>query len=140
MVSRVEKIIYNPYFCYSPIVFFTLFFSSVLIKLSPTKCLFNSIEELCLFYKHNAYLIYHPLNIINLLFLLYNILYLYYNVILKKDIVGKSVKKIYHQTTKNYYIRRNRKRLSILLFCYVSALLISYARFSITLFKIIDFK
>lgn len=136
-MSRVKKIFYNRYFYYSPIIIFTLFFSSRLIQLSPTKCLFGSTEKQCLFHDYDVYLLYHPLNIINLLFLLYSTLYLYYNVILKKDIVGKSVRKIYHRTTKKYYLRGKRQRLRILLFCYVTALIISYARFLITLLKTI---
>ena len=136
-MSKVKKIFYNPYFYYSPIIIFTLFFSSQLLKISPVKCLFGSTKEQCLFYNYDAYLIYHPFNIINLLFLLHTTLYLYYNIILKKDVVGKLVKKVYHRTTKQYCIRKKRKRLTILLFCYVTALIISYARFPIIILKIL---
>jgi len=137
MVSRVEKIIYNPYLCYVPIILVALFFSIKLIKLSPIKCLFSSSAEQCLFYNSNAYLLYHPLNIITLLFLIYNFLYLYYNVVLKKDLVGKSVKKIYCKTNNKYYIKNQRKRVTVLLFCYVTVLMISYIRFIVTLAKAI---
>ncbi len=136
-MSKVKKIFYNPYFYYSPIIIFTWFFSSQILKISPIKCLLGSIEEQCLFYNYDAYLIYHFFNIINLLFLLYTTLYLYYNIILKKDVVGKLVKKVYHRTTKQYYIRKKRKRIIILLFCYLTALIISYARFPIIILKIL---
>ena len=92
MLSRVEKIIYNLYFCYIPIILFAVLLSSRLIQLTPTKCLLGSIDEACLFYQPSLDLIYHPLNLINLLFICYNVLYLYYNVILGQDIVGKTVK------------------------------------------------
>ena len=137
MVSRIKKILCNPFVCYSPIFIFAWLFSNQLLKSSPTECLINSLDEPCLFFHNNIYSIYHPLNLVNLLFLIYNLLYLYYNIVLKKDVVGKSVKKVYRQTTKNYFIKTTRKRLSILLFCYVTALVISYFRFSITLLKAI---
>ncbi len=137
MVSRIKKILCNPFVCYSPIFIFALLFSNQLLKSSPTECVTNSLDESCLFFHNNIYLIHHPLNLINLLFLIYNLLYLYYNIILKKDVVGKSVKKIYRQTKKKYYIKTTRKRISILLFCYVTALVISYFRFSIILLKAI---
>lgn len=135
MVSRIEKIIYNLYLCYLPIICIALFFSLKLIKLSPVKCLFGSSAQQCLFYNQDLNLLYHPLNIINTIFIIYNILYIYYNVFLKKDVVGRSVKKIYTKTTKYYHIRKKRKRISVLLFCYVTALMLSYFRFPITLFK-----
>lgn len=137
MVSRVEKVIYNPYLCYIPIILIALFFSAMLVQISPTKCLFGSSAQQCLFYNQDASLLYHPLNIINAIFTIYNILYVYYNVFLKKDIVGKSVKKIYTKTTRHYYIRKKRKRITILLFCYITALMLSYVRFPITLLKTI---
>lgn len=137
MILRIKKIVCNPIICYSPIFMFAWLFSSQLLKYSLIECLFSSTNEQCLSFQNSFYLIYHPLNLINLLFLIYNILYLYYNIILKKDVVGKSVKKIYRQTKKNYCLKTTRKRISILLFCYVTALVISYFRFSLTLFKAI---
>ena len=137
MVLRIKKIVCNPIICYSPIFIFAWFFSSQLLKYSLIECLFSSTNEKCLSFQNSFYLIYHPLNLINLLVLIYNILYLYYNIILKKDVVGRAVRKIYHQTTKNHCIKTTRKRMSILLFCYLAALVISYFRFSITLLKAI---
>ena len=137
MVSRLEKIICNLYFCYIPIMTIALFTSIKLIELTPTKCLFYSLNTECTFYRFNFNLLYHPLNIINFLFIIYNILYLYYNVILRQNVVGKTVKKIYSKTKKLYQIKNKRKQISILLFCYFAALILSYFRFIITLIKII---
>ena len=137
MVSKLEKVIYNLYFCYSPIIIIALLIVIKLIQLTPTRCLFDSLASECLFYRLDFNSIYHPLNIINLIFITYNILYLYYNIILKKDVVGRSVKKIYDRTKRKYQLKRQRKRISILLFCYVTALILSYFRFPITLVKVI---
>ncbi len=137
MVSKLEKIIYNLYLCYSPIIIIALLIVIKLIQLTPTRCLFDSLASECLFYRLDFNSIYHPLNIINLIFITYNILYLYYNIILKKDVVGRSVKKIYNRTKRKYHLQRKRQRISILLFCYVTALILSYFRFSITLVKAI---
>ena len=136
MVSKLEKAIDNLYLCYAPVSIFALFISMVLIDLAPTKCLFGSLAKECLFYKLDSSLIYHPLNIINLLFIIYNLLYLYYNVILKQDVVGRAVKKIYNKAKKHYYLKKHKK-IRVLLFCYVTALTISYFRFPITLAKAI---
>ncbi len=137
MVSRLEKAIYNLYFCYAPIVAIALFISVRLTLLTPIRCLLDSSANECIFYKFDFHFIYHPINIINLIFIAYNILYVYYNVVLKQDIVGRSVKRIYSKTKKIYRIKNKRKQLSILLFCYVMALILSYFRFPITLSKII---
>ena len=137
IVSKLEKAIYNVYCCYIPIVILALVISLKLIELTPTKCLFGSTAKECLFYRLDFNLIYHPLNIINLIFIAYNIIYIYYNVILKQNVVGKSVRKIYSKTKKKYLLKNRRKQLGILLFCYVSALILSYFRFPITLSKII---
>jgi len=137
MVSNLEKAIYNRYFCYVPIIAIALFISFKLFDLTPTKCLFNSSAIECVFHRLDFSLIYHPLNIVNLIFIIYNILYIYYNVILKQDVVGKSVKRIYSKTKKIYCIKNKRKQVSILVFCYVSALILSYFRFPVTLSKII---
>ncbi|MEM7762371.1 MAG: hypothetical protein AAF298_30280 [Cyanobacteria bacterium P01_A01_bin.40] len=137
MLSRVEKVIYNLYFCYIPIVLFALFFSSRLIQLTPTKCLLGAVVEECLFYQPNLGLIYHPLNLINLIFISYNILYLYYNVILKQDIVGKTVKHVYQKSLTHYQLKQKRKRISVLLLCYFTSLILSYLRFPITLARAI---
>ena len=137
MVSKLEKIIHNLYFCYLPVVAIALFTSIKLIELTPTKCLFGSLSNECTFYKLDFDLIYHPLNIINLLFIIYNTLYIYYNVILKQNIVGRTVRKIYFKTQKIYRVENKRQQISILLFCYFSTLILSYFRFSITLAKII---
>ena len=137
IVSQLEKAIYNVYSCYTPIVIIALIISLKLIELTPTKCLFGSAAKECIFYSLDFNLIYHPLNIINLIFITYNVLYIYYNVILKQNVVGKSVKKIYSRTKKVYLFKNKRKQISVLLFCYVSALILSYFRFSITLSKII---
>ena len=137
MVSRLEKIICNLYFCYIPIIGIAFFTSIKLIELTPTKCLFDSLSSECTFYRFSFNSIYHPLNIINLLFIIYNILYIYYNVILKQNIVGRTVRKIYFKTNELYQIKNQRKQISILLFCYFAALIISYLRFLITLTKII---
>lgn len=136
MVSKLEKAIDNLYLCYAPVSIFALFISIILIDLAPTKCLFGSLAKECLFYKLDSSLIYHPLNIINLIFIIYNLLYLYYNVILKQDVAGRAVKKIYGKAKKHYYLRK-RKKIRVLLFCYVTALAISYFRFPITLAKAI---
>lgn len=137
MVSKLEKIIYNLYFCYLPIIAIALLISIKLIELTPTKCLFDSLSSECTFYRLDFDLIYHPINIINLLFIIYNTLYIYYNVILKQNVVGRTVRKIYFRTQKKYRIKDKRKQISILLFCYFSTLILSYFRFSITLTKII---
>ena len=137
MVSKLEKIIYNLYFCYLPIIAIALLISIKLIELTPTKCLFDSLSSGCTFYRLDFDLIYHPINIINLLFIIYNTLYIYYNVILKQNVVGRTVRKIYFRTQKKYRIKDKRKQISILLFCYFSTLILSYFRFSITLTKII---
>ena len=136
MVSKLEKAIDNLYLCYAPVSIFALFISMVLIDLAPTKCLFGSLAKECLFYKLDSSLIYHPLNIINLLFIIYNLLYLYYNVILKQDVVGRAVKKIYNKAKKHYYLKKHKK-IRVLLFCYVTTLTISYFRFPITLARAI---
>ena len=128
MVS-IEKLIYNSYFCYSPIALFALAIGSGLMQLIPTRCLFSSLSEECL--------VYYPLNIINLIFITYNILYLYYNIILKHDTVGKSVKRIYRKTIKHYRIRKKSERIRILLFCYITSLVLSYFRFATTLIRAI---
>ncbi|MEM7590425.1 MAG: hypothetical protein AAF383_02695 [Cyanobacteria bacterium P01_A01_bin.83] len=137
MLSRVEKLIYNLYFCYIPIVVFALFFSSKLIQLTPTKCLLGALVEECIFYQPNLDLIYHPLNVINLLFVSYNILYLYYNVILKQDTVGKTVKNVYHKTKAHYQLKQRRKKITVLLLCYFISLILSYFRFAYTLVRAI---
>ena len=137
IVSRLEKAIYNVYCCYAPIVIIALIISLKLVELTPTKCLFGSTARECVFYSLDFNLIYHPLNIINLIFIAYNVLYIYYNVFLKQDVVGKSVKKIYSKTKKLYLLKNKRKQISLLLFCYASALILSYFRFPITLSKII---
>lgn len=135
MLSRVEKLIYNLYFCYIPIVIFALFFSSKLIQLTPIKCLLGALVKECIFYQPSLDLIYHPLNIINLLFVSYNILYLYYNVILKQDTVGKTVKNVYQKTKAHYRLKRRRKRITVLLLCYFISLILSYFRFAFTLVR-----
>ena len=137
MVSRLEKIICNLYFCYIPIIAIALFTSIKLLELTPAKCLLNSLSSECTFYKLEFNLIYHPLNIINLLFIIYNLLYVYYNIILKQNVVGRTVRKIYSKTKKIYQIKNKRKQISILLFCYFATLILSYFRFIITLTKII---
>lgn len=137
MVSKIEKLIYNLYFCYFPIVAIALFVSIKLVLLTPIKCLIYPSASECIFYQFNLNLIYHPINIINLIFVVYNALYIYYNVVLKQDVVGKTVKRIYCKTRKIYRIKNKRKQINILLFCYVSALILSYVRFPITLSRII---
>ena len=137
MVSRLEKIICNLYFCYIPIVAIALFTSIKLIELTPAKCLLYSFSSECTFYKFDFNLVYHPLSIINLLFIIYNVLYIYYNVVLKQNVVGRTVKKIYSKTNKLYQIKNKRKQISLLLFCYFAALILSYLRFLVTLTKII---
>ena len=137
MVSKLEKIIYNLYFCYLPVIAIALLISIKLLELTPAKCLLDSLSSECTFYRLDFNLIYHPINIINLLFIIYNILYIYYNVILKQNVVGRTVRKIYLRTQKAYRIKNKRKQISILLFCYFSTLILSYFRFSITLIKII---
>ena len=137
MLSRLEKIIYNLYFCYIPILIFALFLSSRLIQLTPTKCLLGSMAEECLFYQPNLDLVYHPLNLVNLVFISYNVLYLYYNVILGQDIVGRTVKKVYQRTIARYRLKQRRKRISVLLLCYFSSLILSYFRFAVTLIRAI---
>lgn len=136
MVSQLEKAINNRYCCYAPIVLIAIVISIKLIQLTPTKCLFNSVARECVFYQFDLNLIYHPLNLINLLFIVYNVLYIYYNVFLGQNVVGKSVKKIYYNTKKIYNLKQKRQKLSVLLFCYISALILSYFRFPITLSKI----
>ncbi len=137
MVSKLEKAINNLYFCYAPIVAIALLISIKLTLLTPIKCLLNSSAKDCIFYSFNFNFVYHPISIINLIFIIYNILYIYYNVILKQDVVGKTVRKIYSKTRKAYRIKSDRKKANILLFCYISALLLSYFRFPITLYRII---
>ena len=137
MVSKLEKIIYNLYFCYVPIIALALAASIKLVQITPTRCLFDSFSKQCIFYRLDFKLIYHPLNIINLILVIYTALYIYYNVVLKQDVVGKTVKRIYSKTKRIYKLKNKRKQLSILLFCYCAALLLSYFRFSVTLWKII---
>ena len=137
MLSRLEKAIYNLYFCYIPIVAIAFFVSVRLTLHTPIKCVLDSSTQDCIFYRFSFQAIYHPLTIINLIFIIYNILYVYYNVVLKQNVVGKSVKRIYSKTKKIYKIENVRKQLSILLFCYFAALILSYIRFPITLSKII---
>lgn len=137
MASKLEQAIYNPYICYLPIAIIALLISTVLFQITPTKCLFKFSTDDCFFYNLDLNLMYHPLNIINFIFVIYNILYLYYNVILNQNVVGRSVKKIYTKALKKYYINQRRKKLSVLLFCYFTALILSYLRFPITLAKII---
>ena len=137
MVSQLEKIIYNLYLCYAPIVIVASAIAIRLIYLSPARCLFDSLAKGCLFYKLDFNIIYHPFNIINLIFVIYNVLYIYYNVILKQNIVGKTVKKTYSNIKKSYYFKKKRKQISVLLFCYITALALSYFRFPIILAKAI---
>lgn len=137
MMSKIEKVIYNPYFCYSPVAIITLYISIQLIQITPTKCLFGSLADECIFYSFELNWFYHPLNLINLIFVVYNFLYLYYNIGLKQNIVGRSVRKIYTKAKKKYYIKQRRKKISILLFCYFTALILSYFRFPLTLAKIV---
>ena len=137
MISKLEKAIYNLYCCYAPVVIIALLVSIKLVQLAPTKCLFDSLAQECLFYRLDLNSFYHPLNIINLFFIIYNILYIYYNVILKQNVVGRAVKNIYNKTKKYYGLERKRKKIGVLLFCYVVALILSYFRFPITLAKAI---
>ena len=137
MISKIEKLIYNRHLCYLPILCFTIAVSAKLIQLSPTKCLFDSMSQSCIFYQLKPTLIYHPLNLVNLIFLFYNLLYIYYNVFLKQDIVGKTVKKVYRRTQKRYSMGKHQ-RLSVLMLCYALSLIISYFRFSLVLLGSID--
>ncbi len=137
MVSKLEKIIYNLYICYAPVVIIASAIAIRIFSLSPTKCLFDPLTKDCLFYTLDFNIIYHPLNIINLIFIIYNILYIYYNVIIKQDVVGKTVKKIYGDTKKSFYLRKRHKQISVLLFCYITALTLSYVRFPIILARAI---
>lgn len=137
MVSKLEKAINNLYFCYAPIIAIAFLISIKLTLLTPIKCLVNSSTKDCIFYSFDLNFIYHPISIINLIFIIYNVLYIYYNVILRQDIVGKTVRKIYSKTRKAYRIKSDRKKINILLFCYIFALILSYLRFPITLCKII---
>ena len=137
MVSKLERAICNLYLCYSPIVAIAIIISFKLTLLTPAKCLFYPSVEECIFYKFNFNFLYHPIGIINLIFIIYNILYLYYNVALKQNVVGRSVKKIYSKTKKVYQIVNVRQQVSILLFCYLAALILSYLRFPITLSRIV---
>ena len=133
MASKIEKVIYNPYLCYLPIIVTGLSVSYLLFWLTPNKCLSGYITQECFFKNSNYDFIYHPLNIINVVFTIYNILYLYYNVFLRQDAVGRAVKKIYSKLNKKYYIGSKIKQTTILLFCYITALFLSYFRFVITL-------
>ncbi|GAB4543498.1 MAG: hypothetical protein Tsb0014_37160 [Pleurocapsa sp.] len=137
MISKIEKLVYNRYFCYSPVAGLALIVILKLASLSPIKCFFYWSSEQCIVIKSVFYIIYHPINIALFLFAVYNILYFYYNITLGKNIVGKSVRKIYKNTTNKYYIKSRFKKLTILLFCYSTALILSYLRFPIVLRKAI---
>lgn len=133
MLFKIEKVIYNLYLCYLPIIVTGLSVSFLLFWITPDKCLAGEISQACFFKNHNYDFIYHPLTIINLVFTIYNILYLYYNIVLKQDVVGRAVKKTYSRLRKKYYMGNKSKQLGVLLFCYITALFISYFRFIITL-------
>jgi hypothetical protein len=137
MISTIEKLVYNRYFCYTPVAALALIVMLKLASFSPIKCLLDWTDEQCITRKSIFYMVYHPINIIVFLFAAYNILYFYYNITLGKNIVGKSVRKIYKNTTNKYYIKSRTKRLTILLFCYWTALILSYLRFPIVLRKAI---
>ena len=133
MSLKIEKVIYNRYLCYLPIIIAGLLVSYLLFWLTPNKCLTEYLTQECFFENSYYDFIYHPLNIINIVFSIYNFLYLYYNVVLRQDVVGRSVKKIYGKLQKQKYVGNKAKQANILLFCYLTALLISYFRFIITL-------
>lgn len=137
MVSIIERAICNRYLCYLPVVFFTLLISIELIQLAPTRCLLWVSSQDCFFSQFEMSSIYHPLNIINLVFLAYSILYIYYNIFLNQNIVGQMVKNVYRKTKKRYPLKSKRQQISILLLCYSIALIVSYFRFTIILAKAI---
>jgi len=133
MLLKIEKVIYNPYLCYLPVIIIGLSVSYLLFWLTPNKCLTNYLTQECFFKNSNYDFIYHPLSIINIFFTIYNFLYLYYNVVLRKDVVGRAVKKIYGKLLKKYYMGNKVKQVITLLYCYIMALILSYFRFIVTL-------
>ena len=137
MISRLEKIIYNLYFCYLPIVIIGLLINYFLLTIVPGKCWWNSSAQECFFRNVSYDFIYHPVNIANIIVTTYNILYIYYNVILKRHVVGKAVRRIYRRLQKKYYLGSQCKQISILLFCYITASFLAYFRFAITLARVI---
>ena len=135
MISKIEKLLYNRYFCYFPIAFMAIAITFLLMRLSPLKCLIAITAEECIARSNTLYMVYHPINLVILLFAIYNLLCLYYNINLKVNMVGKSVRKIYRNTMKKYYVQNFYKKITILLFCYTTALIISYFRFPVVLKK-----
>ena len=137
MISKLEKAIYSRYICYLPVVAMTLFISSWLFYFTPGKCFLNLAAQECFFSDRSYNFIYHPLNICNIIFITYSLLYLYYNIILKRHVVGRAVKKIYGKVNRQHHISNKRQKISILLFCYVTALSLSYFRFAMTIARAI---
>ena len=136
-VSRIEKVIYSLYFCYLPVLIIGLGISYFLFTITPGKCFGGSITLECFVGNSSYDFIYHPINLVNLVFTVYNLLYLYYNVILNRHVVGRAVKKIYRRLQKKYYLGNKRQQISILLFCYITALCLSYFRFALTIVRAI---
>ena len=137
MISKIERVIYHPLLGYTPIFLIAIILTWKLIQFSPINCMSDSWSNQCIVYENNSSLIYHPVNILILIFFSYNFLYLYYNIALRKNVVGRSVKTTYNKILNTHQIKSNSKRLSILLFCYTMALILSYTRFFKTLGRMV---
>ncbi|AFZ34313.1 hypothetical protein Sta7437_0719 [Stanieria cyanosphaera PCC 7437] len=126
MLNGFKKFIYHPILCYLPTFLIIMFCVSSLSKLSPTNCLFNSIQEQCLLYNDLSLIVYHPISLSIYLLVLYTFYYLYYNIITGKNIVGKSVKISYEKIISNLKVRDESKQVWILLISYIVISIFSY--------------
>jgi len=126
MLNGFKNFIYHPILCYIPTLLIVIFCISNLSQLSPTNCLFNSIQEQCLSYKNLSLIVYHPITISIYLLSLYTLYYLYYNIITGKNIVGKSVKISYEKIIHNLKIQEENKQLWVLLVSYIITSIFSF--------------
>lgn len=126
MLDGFKKFIYHPILCYLPTFLMAMLCISSLSKLSPTNCLFNSIQEQCLLYNDLNLIVYHPITLSIYFLFLYTLYYLYYNIITGKNIVGKSVKISYEKIIHNLKIKEENKQLWILLASYIITSIFSY--------------
>lgn len=126
MLNGFKRFIYHPILCYLPTFLIIVFLISSLSKLSPTNCLFNSIQEQCLLYNNLSLIVYHPISLSIFLLFFYTIYYLYYNIITQKNIVAKSVKISYEKIINNLKINDEKKQLWILLISYIIISVFSY--------------
>jgi hypothetical protein len=126
MLNRFKRFIYHPILCYLPTFLIVMLCIFSLSKLSPTNCLFNSIQEKCLLYNNLSLIVYHPITLTIYLLFLYTLYYLYYNIVSGKNIVGKSVRISYEKIINNLKVNEENKQLLILLATYIFTSIFSY--------------